>query len=239
MLDWITSSDLLVEKLLQRNLERQSLHSQPRHQPQVDGIPFELAYRGSVLPLNKPRICISILLLIPILVPGTRTAAYFETVEEKIVQQVQLNRGEGKWQLVKELLALKGTFLKPRWEKFAQTVSSRDYFGNWEPLFLEVEKYLYSKKMYQDPYFSWSDHSRYRVKKKVYRRGYDDKGSRRPDHLWLPENAYSREEKDKVSVKRASYRPFELYSGYSDQTKRRSTLSSYFDLTNNEKLVEL
>ena len=105
---------------------------------------------------------------------------------------MKLNRAQGKWQLVRELLGLKGTFLKPRWQHFAKTVSSRDFFGNWLPLMLEIERYLYSKKMYPDSYLSWDDHSSYRVRKKVYRRGYDDKGSRRPEQKWFPENAFSR-----------------------------------------------
>lgn len=230
MLDWNTSSDIFVEKLLQRNYKSQSLHSQPRHRPQVDGIPYEFGYKGTIYPLNKSRNCIIILLLIPILVHSTRNAAYFESLEMKIVEQVKLNRAQGKWQLVRELLGLKGTFLKPRWQHFAKTVSSRDFFGNWMPLMLEIERYLYSKKMYPDSYLSWDDHSSYRVRKKVYRRGYDDKGSRRPEHKWFPENAFSRELLDEVPVKRAVYKPFELYHGYSEKRRRRSSLSSLLDL---------
>lgn len=222
MLNWNRATDSIVKHLMgtQKGSESARLSSSS---PQTNGQPLVLNYRSGSLRIGSPEVCIAILLLVSLKTPGVRTAFFFENLERKIGQQVIRNREQGKWSIVRELLELPGTYLAPRWKTFANYSTERDFYGNWLPLLLKVWKNFTVEPMHSQRYFSWDDHSGKKGKRKAFRRGYDDKGSRRPDHKWLPKNAYAREDVSIEPILYWKYRTFELFSCYEEKTYPSAT----------------
>lgn len=99
---------------------------------------------------------------------------------EKIARIARNYQYEGKWSLVQELLETKNI---PYYLSLVlcEHFSPEDLFGNLAPLVRKKALQIkFRKYQTQKP----------RVRYPKRKRGYDDKGSLRPSHLWLPKDVH-------------------------------------------------
>lgn len=89
---------------------------------------------------------------------------------------------EGHWRTVQEILELSTMMPYQITEVLLRKMSPEDYFGNFVPLVKRVTKRIRFVKVYQN--------NRNRVKRTQRKRGYDDKGTLRLSHQWLPSDVH-------------------------------------------------
>lgn len=101
---------------------------------------------------------------------------------EKMANKANFYNREGKWEVVAQLCEL--NLLLPAYIKdvLFRHFSSQTIFGNLIPLCGRISKTCKVRKYYR--------HKRTRVRYPKRKRGYDDKGSLRPNHLWLPTDVH-------------------------------------------------
>lgn len=132
--------------------------------------------------LRDARTCASVLLVLPLVNQGTRSFFRIKSLRDHIQRMAENYRLEGDWKLVQEILeSTTSLSVRESWMPIFKRVNENDWFGNWVPELRRALRALKSRKLY----FSVENDKR-PVKYPVRKRGYNDKGSRRPDHKWLP-----------------------------------------------------
>lgn len=162
--------------------------------------PIELWISGESL--KSGRDALAILALIPFLNKGARNYFQIDSLRRHLAKMAEWNDGND-WITVREILTKTDSLsVYPVWSILLDTMSESDWFGNFLPLLLQKIRGFRVRKVYSKRYFSWDSHRGYKGKKKVFRRGYDDKGTLRPNHKWLPkEFPEDLEERIEVTVR--------------------------------------
>ena len=121
--------------------------------------------------------------------PGTRWRYPTYEQRERYARLVRQHRREGHWKIVEVLIQQpQGYYYYV--DVLNKNFSPEDIFGNIIPaLRRKIASVRCESRKARELRLS-----RRPVKKPVRRRGYNDKGSLRPSHTWLPDNAYSRPE---------------------------------------------
>lgn len=129
--------------------------------------------------------CLALLLAVAWTRPGWSSNFSIQDILEHVYEMGKNQYFEGKWKLVAAVL--QQDFYTRGCNGILQIilkhVSEDDFFGNILPLaYSFVQNRLTTKS-----YLQKQNRTRSRaVRRKIRRRGYNDKGSRRPDHRWLP-----------------------------------------------------
>lgn len=184
-------------KLVKKFSEETSLCSNP------DGLPNQLWMKVSV---ERPSEAIAALLVISYLRIGTRSHFFIENILEHIFRMAKNYKFEGKWNRVGQSLSrqdFESLGIYGFLESIQEYYSENDFFGNLLPVaYFFLERNIFIVKTFYKPYRKSSIFDDRPVKRKVRRRGYDDKGSRRPDHKWLPKYDLWLEEEEQERKKR-------------------------------------
>lgn len=140
--------------------------------------------------LNSPQNCLSAILALSYCRPGWSSNYCLEKLLCHIFSKARTYHFEGKWKIVGEILSTQDFYtlgiigiLKP----LLKNMSEDDFFGNLLPQSYKfVEKVLTRRPMYSK-YIDWNEiPKRVRlagIPRKIRKRGYNDKGSRRPNHI--------------------------------------------------------
>lgn len=170
--------------LCERFSEKTSSWSDPSN-------PFEL-WLDTFEVTKYPSDCISLLLVISFCRPGWSS---YETIE-KLINHIwflatKAHGSQGKWMIVREMLSQDFYRLGIRGclQKLAPHVSEQDLFGNYlKKAYRILENEILIPRRMIKAARELSKREKYRgIKRKVRRRGYDDKGSLRPSHKGLIE----------------------------------------------------
>lgn len=174
--------NLSLGELVKKYSEETSLYSNP------DGLPNKL--RLKVMPEDS-REAISVLLAMVLIRPGWSSYYFLESLAENIHNMARKYMFEGKWKVVGELLSQQDFFKSGEYgflRILGKYCSEQDFFGNILPLSYRMIKSWFRVSSDYSPYRDPIDAKliQSKPKRKIRRRGYNDKGSRRPDHKWLP-----------------------------------------------------
>lgn len=195
--------EISLEGLVKKFSQETSLYSDP------DGLPNRL--RLVVMP-ETSREAISVLLALVLIRPGWSSYYFIESVAENIHNMARKYMFEGKWKVVGELLSQQDFFSAGEYgflrilEKY---YSEQDFFGNVLPqTYRMIDTWFRTSSDYR-PYRKPSDEKLLlsKPRRRVRRRGYNDKGSRRPSHKWLPGKDLFLEEQEEQRQKFLSQYP--------------------------------
>lgn len=204
--DFIPKNEIVsFGELIKKYSEETSLCSVP-----VDS--FEvLTFSLKGFEIQRPQEALALLFLVPFLNPGTRNYFLWENVIEHIWRMTRNYKFQGNWDRVRRVLEEQdfcklGIYGVLR--IFSQIMSKDDFFGNLLPFSYRILKSGTLKlnrkyKKYRDPE-SLSKREK-RTRRKTYRREYNDKGSQRPNHKWLPKRYIEFEEeviKERIELER-------------------------------------
>jgi hypothetical protein len=133
---------------------------------------------------------LDILLVLPLVVKQPGNYYQIERLRNHLGHLVSRNQGQGDWKKVERIL-LSSTSCHSvieTWNLIAPEVHERSWFGNVIPRLRRAIKMLKLKRMYPLHYSNGEGNSPKdpNVKKPQRKRGYNDKGSRRPPERWLP-----------------------------------------------------
>jgi hypothetical protein len=135
---------------------------------------------------KKPRGCLQIILACSLTRPGWSCAELYEKLLERIYHQARIHNFQGEWELVGEVLqqdlftqGVNGILCR-----LVKNLSKEDFFGNFLPgTYRCIEVGLFVKNNWTTPVAFLSKRDRCKgIKRKIRRRGYNDKGSRKPSH---------------------------------------------------------
>lgn len=147
--------------------------------------------------LTNSRSAVALLLILPMVVPSTRNFVYIESLRSHLTRMASQYSYEGDWKLVGEILSKSTSlFVKGSWDVVLETMNPNDFFGNLVPLMRNALRALKWRNMYTDV---TKDKRPYRRPRR--KRGYDDKGSRRLPHQWLPRIYLEKKKKVEFPVK--------------------------------------
>lgn len=150
--------------------------------------PMELWCSGEFL--TDANRALAVLAVLPLVCPSTRNYSCLHSLREHIAKMVDNYRHEGKWEIVGRILSTTTSLqVYDSWMIIMENMTPNEWFGNFVPLLVQALKSLRWRKVYQ---FVTEDPRP--VRKPQRKRGYNDKGSQRPPHKWLPRNAYVRKD---------------------------------------------
>lgn len=156
---------------------------------------------------------LAVLAALPLVCPSTRNYDLISDLRQHIAKMASTYRYEGQWKIVAEILSTTDSMvIDPTWNLITENMSKEDWFGNFVPKLVQAIKALRWQKVYHSVVEDTRPYHRPQRK-----RGYNDKGSSRPNHKWLPRYAYAREDSFYLTVKEPL--PFRWYHSY---RKRRS-----------------
>jgi hypothetical protein len=177
--------------------------------------------------------------------PGWSTAEVSEKLLRHIFNIARNHNFQGGWDDVGKLLHYNDLYtfgIRGILAEIVKNLSKEDFFGNFLPIVYSiVESNLCYKRMY--PEYNWELSQRERrrgLKRKIRRRGYNDKGSLKPNtessseirkDVWLQEKELQRKEvlnkyqlKDPLSYKRYWYKSLHG-DGSNDSINKRKEIS--------------
>lgn len=165
-------------ELVEKFSEETSLQPDPSFLP-------EFYVRSSEL-LKKPEGCLAVILACSYTRPGYSCAELYENLLNQIYHYASCHNFEGKWTLVGEVLQqdLFSRGIYGLLSIMIKDMSSEDFFGNFLPkVYLIVESGLIVRNYANIYRENLSRRERLKgVRRKIRRRGYNDKGSRRLPH---------------------------------------------------------
>lgn len=128
-----------------------------------------------------------------------------ERLEKHIHEMASSYRFQGRWKIVGEIQQIPAlrSGINGRMSILCKYYSKNAIFGSLLPLVWKILKFHYITKIPQYRKYRDSEVWKYfepKPKRKIRRRGYDDKGSRTPDDKWLPGSDWSLEEKELRSL---------------------------------------
>lgn len=142
-------------------------------------IPTELYVSGEFLKTSKD--AISVLLILPFVI-GARDYFQINQIRESIGRMARNYSYQGDWKVVGEILEQSTSLdIHSTWIILFETINENDWYGNYVPRLIRAVRSLRTKKVYS----SVSEDLR-PVHKPKRKRGYNDKGSQRLSHQWLP-----------------------------------------------------
>lgn len=128
--------------------------------------------------IRNAREALATLVALDIVTPGVRSYHKVEPLRQHIAKMCANANEQGEWKIVKSyLLTVKPFVIYESITFILQNMSEQDYFGNFLKLVKQMIRTIKVKKTYS----SVTEDKR-PVTKKVWKRGYDDKGSLRPEH---------------------------------------------------------
>jgi len=128
--------------------------------------------------ISDSREALATLFALDLVTPSTRNYFVVDNLRQHIAKMARNNHYSGEWLKVKVYLeTIKSFRLNDSVTYILSIMSTRDYFGNFLRL---VRKQI--RKLRWRPLYSFVTEDHRSVVKKIRRRGYDDKGSRRPEH---------------------------------------------------------
>lgn len=131
---------------------------------------------------NSAEEVIATLAVLPLCVKSTRNYQITENIREHFGRMATNYRLEGKWSIVQEILERTTNLsVYQVWSIILRNLSPQDWFGNFVPLMTKAIRSL----RYRCIYSSVVSDTR-KVNKPQRKRGYNDKGTQRPSHKWLP-----------------------------------------------------
>jgi hypothetical protein len=182
--DFVPNGKILsLGKICERFSEKTSLLPDSKR-------PFEL-WLSNFHVLEHPYGAMATLVAISFVRPGWSS---YETIE-KLVNHIwflttKAHNSEGRWMIVREILSQDFYRFGERGclEKLIPYMSYNDFFGNFLPkVYSIIENNLYHRNMLKAQK-ELSRREKYRgIRRKIRRRGYNDKGSLRPSHRSLPD----------------------------------------------------
>jgi hypothetical protein len=141
---------------------------------------MRLSFSGEFLKNSKN--ALACLAAIPLLVPSTRNYFLIQDVRKHIGKMAENFNFQGGWSIVGEILQTTTSMtVRDSWLIILKNVSLHDWFGNFVPKLVSALKSAQSKKIYSSVISNTHP-----VKTPQRGRGYRDKGTKRPSHLWLP-----------------------------------------------------
>lgn len=157
--------------------------------------PMELFVSAEFLVTAKD--ALATLAVLPLATPSTRNFAFMEKIRNHISLMASKYRYEGDWRLVGEILTNTDSLsVYQTWKVILGNMTSHDFFGNFVPRMVAAMKAMRLRRRYTSVV---EDTRPVKYPQRVS--GYNDKGSRRPDHKWMPREAYAREELHQMPVK--------------------------------------
>lgn len=173
------SWDILRESISELNSLRSSSQSD---------IPHEVWISGESLKNSSD--ALAVLGILP-LVYDSRSYFQIFQLREHISRMASNYRYQGDWYLVGEILSkTTSEEVYSTWTILFDNFNEHDWFGNFVPKLLQAVKSV----QYRRSYTGVTEDPR-PVKRTQRKRGYDDKGSQRLSHLWLPSEYPSIEQK--------------------------------------------
>lgn len=147
--------------------------------------------------LRKPEGALSVILALSMVKTGWSSAETTEDLLEHISKICKKNMYQGGWEKVAMVLQqdLYTRGIHGILKRIIADMSSEEVFGNLLPKVYQVIPLIITKQ-YRTPRVL-EGRERFRgVKRKLRRRGYQDKGTRRPSHQWLPGSDWTLLEKE-------------------------------------------
>lgn len=144
--------------------------------------------------LHNAQDALAVLAVLPL---SFESRNYFQIQEfrDHLGRMVQNYNFQGDWKIVGEILqTTDSTEVYSTWNIIFKKFNEHDWFGNFVPRLIRALKALRIRTKYQ----SVVDDTR-PVRKPMRRRGYNDKGSKRSSHQWLPRE-YPELEKEKPRI---------------------------------------
>lgn len=147
--------------------------------------------------LKSAKDALAVLAILPLVCPSTRNYFLIESLRNHIGKMASTYQYQGDWAVVREILTTTDSLsVYQSWVHILPRMSEGDFYGNFVPRMVQALKSIKLRRRY----ISVMEDTR-KVKKPQRKRGYSDKGSRRPFHKWLPWNAYAKEELHQTPVK--------------------------------------
>lgn len=151
---------------------------------------------------------LAFLAVLPLIVPGTRNYFQIEAVRNHIGRMASNHRHEGKWRIVAEVLQSSTSLsVYDTWKVILSYMNPQDFFGNFVP---EMRRAIRSARWKRE-YLSVTEDTR-PVRIPQRKRGYDDKGSRRPSHKRFDRFSFAREELPETIIRTPA--PFAWFWDY-------------------------
>lgn len=155
-----------------------------RYPDPEDGCPLILDFNRESL--RNASDALSVLCLIPLVSYVPRDYFQIEALRNHIWAMASNYRFEGEWKLVSEILrTTTSQDIYSTWRQVLPFFSEEDWFGNFLPKMynmLNGFKYKRAYRKYQNPDDLSHREKHKGIKRTIRRRGYRDKGSRRPPH---------------------------------------------------------
>lgn len=144
--------------------------------------------------ITKPYDYICVILALSYCRIGWSSMFSYEKILNYMLGQAKLHNLEGDWKKVATLLSTTDLYTKGVngvWSKALEDVSENDFYGNILPRVYNIIKNCFRTTSIYNQYdlclpSTQKGHRAKTIKQKVYRRGYNDKGSKPPDDKWLP-----------------------------------------------------
>jgi hypothetical protein len=155
-----------------------------------------------VCPVTSAREAMAALYLMSMVVPE-RLGISRISFTDHIAQMAFNYRYEGDWRIVQEILEQRPFVPYSIGKIILSNMNTNDYYGNFQPLVVQL---LQKCKMV--PLFQ---RKKWKVKRTQRKRGYDDKGTLRPSHLWLPTDIHLGENPEPEDYRCRSYVPRNRY----------------------------
>lgn len=184
-----------------------SFQRYPRYSPTLPDEALELTLKSDFV-LGTSLGCLATILAVLYVKPGVRNAECTERLLTKILEIARFRKFQGKWDLVGRILSrdihrrgIHGYFLVIG-EKF----SSNKFYGTLLPLTHQIirKNLTYQSQLRQ--YQEVTGKDRFRgVKRTQRRRGYNDKGTLRPNHVTPKGKFFTEEELQKEREVRDRY----------------------------------
>lgn len=174
-------------------------------------IPRRIWFSGEYL--KGAREALAFLSILPLVNPSTRNYFQIEAVRNHIGRMASNHRHEGKWKIVAEVLQSTSSLsVYETWKIILSYMNPQDFFGNFVP---EMRRALRSV-LWKQEYFSVTEDTR-PVRIPQRKRGYDDKGSRRPSHHQFDYFSFAREELPETIIRTPD--PFAWFWDYEQRNR--------------------
>lgn len=163
--------------------------------------------------LEKPDGALAVILALAYTRPGWSSAEYSEKLLVHISRLAKNHGYQGKWRKVGEVLQLDLYTLGIRGilRQITKDMSPEDFFGNFlKKVYSIIENNLKTRSQFR-PYRELNKQERYRgIRRKIRRRGYNDKGSLSPNSAWSKEEQRDRWIEEKEIQRQQSLQSFHL-----------------------------
>lgn len=151
-----------------------------------------------VCPVHSAKDAMAALYLLSMVVPE-RAGISRIAFTDHIAQMAYNYRYEAEWQVVQEILELPTLMPYFVGQVLFKHMNTNDYYGNFQPLVLNLAKRAKMVSLHKK--------QNARVKHPQRKRGYDDKGTLRPSHRWLPTDIHLGANPEPVDYRCKSYAP--------------------------------